>query len=881
MWGATTATRGDILLGSAKLQENKKTRTRKAQEGVEEWPNYALVAFSSSYFDSKVSNDSTCLKSCLETVKILKSQNEQLLKDLKKFELMVLEDIKVLKVEIQMNEIAIGELRKKLEIAQKEKDDIQLNLEKFENASKSLNKLIECQIVDNCKKELGYENYNAVPPPYTGNFMPLTPDLYFTSLDEFVNKPVVKNVNAKSSEEEGKVDCNYHQKQFQNQRMVKHVWNNAQRVNHKNFAKKIHPYAKKNIVSRSVIMKSGLVSVNTARQVNAAHSKTTMNVAISMSYLSKTAHSTTKRSIHKNTTIKNNSINKRVNTIRPKAVVNVVKENNLNAVKALACWVWKPKNKVLYHVSKHNSASITLKKFDYVDSQGISKEHVLSYDYKEIDGGYVAFGGNPKGRKITGKWTIKTGHLNFKTMNNLVKGNLVRGLPSNLLKMIKPVLLVKRESSTELLAKTINEEVQLHAKVDGKKIMVTKSSVRRDLRLAGEEGIVCLLNSTIFEQLALMGKPKRKNTQVPQPSGPTKSVADEAVHKELREKLVKAVTTTSNLKAKKDNGNINKSQSKATPNESSFQGTNLGGGPRCQKTMGILLLKLGGEEVFVAKQEVVKDVNENFVKEVVNAAQDSTTTTTITIEEITLAQALKDLKTLKPKVKGIDIHEQEESGKSTTKTSTISKQQSQDKGKGIMIEEPVKSKKKDQIRLDEEAVKRKGYIMCTTFGEKKKALYSKKSRREKEQTTNRSSKEKDNIWVNTFKDFRTELVKGKEKRAGEELIQESKKKQKVEDDKETAELKELIEIIPDKEEVVIDAIPLVVKSPRIVDWKIHKEGKKSYYQILRANGKSQMYMVFSKMLESFDREDLEDLYKIKSLLDAVGVTATYVCVNTA
>ncbi|GJV66733.1 hypothetical protein Tco_1482242 [Tanacetum coccineum] len=54
------------------------------------------------------------------------------------------------------------------------------------------------------------------------------------------------------------VDCNYHQKQFQNQRMVKPVWNNAQRVNHKNFAKKAHPCAKKNIVPRAVLMKSGL-----------------------------------------------------------------------------------------------------------------------------------------------------------------------------------------------------------------------------------------------------------------------------------------------------------------------------------------------------------------------------------------------------------------------------------------------------------------------------------------------------------------------------------------------------------------------------------------------------------------------------------------------
>ncbi|GJY76014.1 hypothetical protein Tco_0481130 [Tanacetum coccineum] len=101
------------------------------------------------------------------------------------------------------------------------------------------------------------------------------------------------------------VDCNYHQKQFQNQRMVKPVWNNAQRVNHQNFAKKTHPCAKKNLVPRAVLMKSGLVSVNTARQVNAAHSKTTVNAARPMSYLSKTTHSTVKRPIHKNTTFKN------------------------------------------------------------------------------------------------------------------------------------------------------------------------------------------------------------------------------------------------------------------------------------------------------------------------------------------------------------------------------------------------------------------------------------------------------------------------------------------------------------------------------------------------------------------------------------------------
>ncbi|GJS81931.1 hypothetical protein Tco_0748472 [Tanacetum coccineum] len=103
------------------------------------------------------------------------------------------------------------------------------------------------------------------------------------------------------------------------------------------------------------------------------------------------------------------------------------------------------------------------------------------------------------------------------------------------------------------------------------------------------------------------------------------------------------------------------------------------------------------------------------------------------------------------------------------------------------------------------------------------------------------------------------IVEGSSKREGEELEQESSKKQKLEEDKETAELQE---VVPDKEEVVIDDIPLATNPPSIVDWKIHKEGKKSYYQIIRADRSLKMYLVFSHMLKSFDREDLETLYKL-------------------
>ncbi|GJU16166.1 hypothetical protein Tco_1144132 [Tanacetum coccineum] len=76
--------------------------------------------------------------------------------------------------------------------------------------------------------------------------------------------------------------------------------------------------------------------------------------------------------------------------------------------------------------------------------------------------------------------------------------------------------------------------------------------------------------------------------------------------------------------------------------------------------------------------------------------------------------------------------------------------------------------------------------------------------------------------VNTFVDFRTDLVEGSSKRAGEELEQESTKKQKVDEDKDTPELQSLMKVIPDEEEVAIDV---------------------SYAQ-------------------KFDREDLEDLYKL-------------------
>ncbi|GJW67807.1 hypothetical protein Tco_0122231 [Tanacetum coccineum] len=84
----------------------------------------------------------------------------------------------------------------------------------------------------------------------------------------------------------------------------------------------------------------------------------------------------------------------------------------------------------------------------------------------------------------------------------------------------------------------------------------------------------------------------------------------------------------------------------------------------------------------------------------------------------------------------------------------------------------------------------------------------------------------------------------------------------MDDDQKAAKIKELITIVLDEEEVAVDAIPLATKPPSIVDWKIVKEGKISYYQIIRADGSSRRYSAFIQMLRSFDKEDLKTLWKL-------------------
>ncbi|GJZ44789.1 retrovirus-related pol polyprotein from transposon TNT 1-94 [Tanacetum coccineum] len=667
-----------------------------------------------------------------------------------------------------------------------------------------------------------------------------------------------------------------------------------------------------------------------------------------------------------------------------------------------------------------------------------------------------------------------------------------------------------------------------------KKIIITESTVRRDLQLEDAEGVDCLSNSTIFEQLTLMGSKttawnefsstmasaiiclainqkfnfskyifesivknldnvgkflmyprfiqvfldkqlegmpthnriyiapshtkkifgnmrrawkcfSRRETPVFQTmvvQDQAEISEDEAVYKELDDSLVRAITTASSLEAEQDSGNIAKTQSKATPNESSSLGNTSGGGPRHQETMrdtiaqtrfenvskhsndpllargntlrsGKDSLKLNelmelcinlqtrvlnlektkttqAEEIVSLKRRVKKleqkkrsrthglkrlykvgltarvesfgdkeslgddafkqgrinaidadeditlvndqddadmfDVNTLTGDEVLAEQEVATKDVNLTVDEVTLAQALADLKSVKSKVKGDVVEEPnvpvsatstKVSAATTTTTAIIPTPRKGTVITELELEKPLK--KKDQISIDEqEAIKLQAefdeeerlakekdeanaalteewddiqakvdvdYQLAQRLQAKeqeqfitkqKATLFKELLKQRRKHFAAKRAEEKRNKPPTNIQQKKTmitylknmeDLVEGSSKRAGDELEQEVTKKKKVDDvqetakvddDQEAAKIKELMKIVPDEEEVAIDVIPLATKPPTIVNWKIHKEGKKNYYQIIRADGSS---MILVEDLDLILWGDLKTMFE--------------------
>ncbi|GKB17919.1 hypothetical protein Tco_0851842 [Tanacetum coccineum] len=167
--------------------------------------NMALMAFS----DSEVHNDKTCSNTCLKSFETLKSQYDNLRIEFNKSEfdlatykkglasveeqfvfykknkVMFCDQIAVLKRDTSFKDSEINALKIQIEKLKKEKESNQIKIDNFENASKSLDKLIRSEITDKSRKGVGFESYNVVAPPPTGLFAPPTIDLSNSGLEEF------------------------------------------------------------------------------------------------------------------------------------------------------------------------------------------------------------------------------------------------------------------------------------------------------------------------------------------------------------------------------------------------------------------------------------------------------------------------------------------------------------------------------------------------------------------------------------------------------------------------------------------------------------------------------------------------------------------------
>ncbi|GJS96410.1 putative ribonuclease H-like domain-containing protein, partial [Tanacetum coccineum] len=259
------------------------------------------------------------------------------------------------------------ELRKKFEKAEKERDDLKLTLEKFENSSKNLSKLLDSQVCDKFKTGVGYysqvldsqvfdsqvndkyktgEGYHAVPPPYTGNFMPLKPDLVLADKDEYI---FIATSEVKTSESKPK---------SVSEPLIEDWISDSENENETKFKSKQRKpsFAKVEFVKSNEHVKSPRESVK---------------------------------------------------KIRKKLMVDLLPLEEI------------PKEvKSLVKVKSVQFCLLTLSYMYSIDLKNVIPQGGLTCLFAKAT------------LDESNLWHRRLGHINFKTMNKLVRGNLVRGLPS-------------------------------------------------------------------------------------------------------------------------------------------------------------------------------------------------------------------------------------------------------------------------------------------------------------------------------------------------------------------------------------------------------------------------------------------------------------------
>ncbi|GJV13232.1 hypothetical protein Tco_1354773 [Tanacetum coccineum] len=318
----------------------------------------------------------------------------------------------------------------------------------------------------------------------------------------------------------------------------------------------------------------------------------------------------------------------------------------------------------------------------------------------------------------------------------------------------------------------------------------------------------------------------------------TAKVGDEAIHKELGDRMEKAATTASSLEAVQDNGidgnlyliekrvlalkeektaqdrvitklklrvkRLEKKKKVRTPQPMKRRQFKGRVETSTDKSLVIVEDKGSGEKGGSTTDQVSTarpEVSAASVPMNVSAATPSTPPTTTTIfsdEDLTIAQTLVKIRSekAKEKEKGVVLIDEEEPprlNRSTTTLQPLLTIDLKDKGKGVLVkdepEKPVKVKRRDQGRSSKKQNKLEGIMMT-----EKRSLGSMEC--------------------------------------------------------------------CSRDDVAIDVESLATKYP-IVDWKIHILNENMmYYQIIRVDGSSNNYKIFSEMLDDFDRQDVIDLHRL-------------------
>ncbi|GJT84148.1 hypothetical protein Tco_1058490 [Tanacetum coccineum] len=293
------------------------------------------------------------------------------------------------------------------------------------------------------------DGYHAVPPPKKRNFLTLRADILFAGLDEYaIRKKIIESKTAKprddtseskTSETVGKTnEVEKYKTKINRDKFIIEDWNSddemmflildhieskivismpkrVQKLSWKQWSILIKGWSNQyRIMVKGPNEKRAVHTVSTARPISTVRPR---------SYYTRPAV----RPKDLKQDVKTFGV-KNMTTAGTRAVVNTGKGKMDNALKK-SRWVWRPKGNYMDHESKEKGSFI-LKKFEYVDPKGISKsvDHAVvdsgcsshmtgnkAYlsDYEDYNGGFVAFGSDPKGGKITGKGKIRTANLDF------------------------------------------------------------------------------------------------------------------------------------------------------------------------------------------------------------------------------------------------------------------------------------------------------------------------------------------------------------------------------------------------------------------------------------------------------------------------------------